>query len=180
MKYINCPQCNNKIIDRTPLKCLYCGYDSMNVSVEDERIELLEQPKRPSKENYTIIQSITLLISLVSAIAFLITFLLTKATVIDGVLVESTKDISTIRYILGIAAVLSFITFISSNRNFENEQKKYNQDLRMIKEINYKIELGAGYGDFDEDELAYIINAQELKKNQTLNQKSPTSKYYNY
>lgn len=178
MKYVNCPQCNNKIIDRTPLKCLYCGYDSMTTTVDEERIEPLEQPKRPKRENYTIIQSITLLLCIASAIAFLITFLMTKATVVDGVLIEAASELSTLRVILGIVSVLSFVTFVSSIRNYEEEQKRYSRDVRRVKDINYKIECGATrLSDFDEDDMIFIMNMQEQRKNEMLNQKS-SSKYY--
>lgn len=178
MKYTNCPQCSNKIIDRTPLKCLYCGYDSSKVTIEEERIEPLNQPNRPNKDNYTIIQSITLLLSLISAIAFLISFLITKSTVIDGVLVETGGNLSTIRLVLGIVALLSFSTFVASYHNYDEEMTKYNNNLRRVKDINYRIENGANrYSDFDEEDLAFIMNMQELQKSSQLNQKT-SSKYY--
>lgn len=175
MKYINCPQCNNKIIERSPLKCLYCGYDSTKIMAE--KLEPLDPPQRPNVKNYNLMQTLLLLVSAAGIIAFLITFLLNKATVVDNVLVESNNNLTTIRYILAITSALSFLTFISSNRTFESALNEYRQELRYVQELNKRIEAGATINDFDEADATYIMNAQEQKKlSQPLNQK--TSKYY--
>lgn len=175
MKYINCPQCNNKIIDRNPLKCLYCGYDSSKI--EEEKLELLDPPTRPNKQSYVNVQTISLLVSMAGAIAFLITFLYTKTTVVDNVLVEVKTNMNTLRYILGIIAAIAFATFVSTTSNYEKEENNYRNKFRRIAEINKRIEKGAKLSDFDEADAATIMKAQKEKKaqQQTLNQQ--TSKY---
>lgn len=163
MKYVNCPLCNNKIIYRANLKCVYCGYDSRMTIIEEDRLTPLSQPQRPSKEKHTIIQTLMLLACLLSVIGFLLTFLFSKATVVDNVLIESASNVTTFRYVLGAIAVMCFISFMTSHSNYENALIKYNEDLRFIKDINRRIENGARRSDFDEAELAFII-MQEQKQ----------------
>lgn len=177
MKYTDCPQCNNKIIDRTPLKCVYCGYDSTKEDV-NQKLELLDPPARPSRENTTIIQAITLILALVSALAFLISFLYTNGTVVDNVIVENDHNLSTFRIVTGIIFMLTTVTFFSSSRNFEKEMLDYTNDIRMIYDINERIEHGARLDEFDELEQSLIIQNQANRQTDKLNQK--TSKYIYY
>lgn len=176
MKYIDCPQCKNKIIDRTPLKCLYCGYDSSKVEVV--KLEKVDAPKPPKRENYVLFQFLAIMVSLIGALVFLITLLSTHTTVIDGVLVENVGKTSTIRLIAGVITVVAFFTFLTTNRSYEQDTMIYNNEMRRISDINQKIEAGASLEDFDESDWAIIIKAQEEKKPKSLNQKYPSSIYY--
>lgn len=174
MKYVDCPQCGNKIIDRTPLKCVYCGYDSTKVD-NKQMLEILEAPARPSRENATITQTISLILALACTVAFLISLLYSKGTVIDNVFVESETNITPFRYVFGIGTVLCMSVFFSSARNFEKEMFDYTNEIRMIYDINQRILNGATLEDFDEVEQSRIIQYQTEKQNGLLNQK--TSKY---
>ncbi len=177
MKYTDCPQCKNKIIDRSPLKCLYCGYDSSKVEVQ--KLELIDIPKPPKRENYVVFQFLAIIVSLIGAIVFLITLISSHTTVVDEVLVE-TGNFSTIRLIAGIITVVSFFTFLTTNRSYEQDEMMYNNEVRRISDINQKIESGATLEDFEESDWAIIVKAQEdkNKSKKPVNQKYPNSIYY--
>lgn len=175
MKYTDCPQCSNKIIDRTPLKCVYCGYDSTKDDVHQKKLELLDPPPRPNRDNTTIIQAITILVCLGCAIAFLISLLYSKGTMVNNEFVENTSNLTTIRIVFGIGAILSGAVFFSTSQNFEKEMFDYTNEIRIIYDINQKILDGAIFEDFDEREQDYIIKYQSTKQSNMLNQN--VSKY---
>lgn len=169
MKYTICPNCNRKIIDRYPPKCVYCGYDG-TPNVEGERLELLDPPMPPIKnEAHTIRQAITILISLAGIIGFLITYLNEEQTVIRNTLESTSSNMTLLRFILFIVAISAFILFISTNRSYNVNQMKYMDDMMRIAEINRRIQAGATLEDFSEEEVAIILNAREAKNAQQIN-----------